>query len=300
MDVSVVITCWNGRKLLEKNLPKVIEASANPQNHISEVIVVDDYSTDNSVEFLKNNYPQVKLVRQEKNYGYSVTCNTGVEKAKSGLVVILNLDVVPAINFLENVLPHFKDEKVFSVSFNEGKFGPGKLVWENGMLGIAPTKILRKTCLTGWPSGGSSVFRKDIWQKLGGMDSLFLPFYYEDIDLGIRAFKAGFKCLFEPKSKVEHEHEATINPQNFSEKYILRVKERNRLLLTWKNLDSLDLILSHIKALVKIIFLSPGFFRIILKAIKRIGLLPLFLGKDESLEEKLSTEQVLKLNEKIN
>ena len=117
MDVSIVITCWNGRNLLEKNLPKVLEASENPKNNISEVIVVDDYSTDNSVEFLKNNYPQVKLIRQEKNYGYSVTCNTGVKKTKNELVAILNLDVVPAINFLENVLPLFKDEKVFSVSF---------------------------------------------------------------------------------------------------------------------------------------------------------------------------------------
>jgi len=270
MDVSVVVTCWNGRKLLEKNLPKVLEAFKNPKNHISEVIVVDDYSTDNSVEFLKNNYPQIKLIRQEKNYGYSVTCNTGVEKAKSGLVVILNLDVVPAINFLENVLPHFKDEKVFAVSFNEGKFGPGKLVWKSGFLEIEGNdKIPHKTYSTDWPNGGSSIFRKAYWEKLGGMDLLFLPFYFEDIDLGIRARKAGYKCLWEPKAKVEHEHEATINSDSFKQKYIDSIKERNHLLLTWKNIDNPLRFFSHLFNLKLRCLLHPGYFRILLLALRR-------------------------------
>lgn len=270
MDVSVVVTCWNGRELLEKNLPKVFGASKNSKNHISEVIVVDDFSSDNSVEFLAQNFPQVKLVKQDRNYGYSVTCNTGVEKAKDELVVILNLDVVPAINFLENVLPLFKDEKVFAVSFNESKFGPGKLVWEKGFLEIKGNdEHPHETCLTDWPSGGSSIFRKAYWEKLGGMDPLFLPFYFEDIDLGIRARKAGYLCLWEPKAKVEHEHEATINSDSFKQKYIDSIKERNHLLLTWKNINSPKRFFSHLFHLKLRCFLHPGFFRIFFLAFKR-------------------------------
>lgn len=270
MDVSVVITCWNGRKLLEKNLPRVLEASVNPRNQISEVIVVDDGSTDDSVDFLIENFPQVRLVKQNKNYGYSVTCNTGVEKAKNELVAILNLDVVPAGDFLENVLPHFKDEKVFSVSFNEGKFGPGKLVWKKGFLEIEGNdKVPRETCPTDWTNGGSSIFRKAYWEKLGGMDPLFLPFYFEDIDLGIRARKAGLKCLWEPRAMVVHEHEATINSDNFEQKYIDGVKQRNQLLLTWKNIDSPKLFFSHLFYLKLRCFLHPRFFRILLLALWR-------------------------------
>ena len=270
MDVSVVITCWNGRKLLEKNLPEVLKASANPKNKISEVIVVDDYSTDNSVEFLTNKFSQVKLIKHDKNYGYSITCNTGVKKAKNELVVILNLDVVPAGDFLENVLPHFKDEKVFAVSFNEGKFGPGKLVWKKGFLEIEGGGDVPKTFVpTDWPSGGSSIFRKAYWEKLGGMDPLFLPFYFEDIDLGIRARKAGYKCLWEPRAIVEHGHEATINSDSFKQRYIDGVKQRNQLLLTWKNINNPSLFFSHLFHLKLRCFLRPGFFRILFLAFKR-------------------------------
>ncbi len=270
MDVSVVITCWNGRKLLEKNLPEVLKASANPKNKISEVIVVDDYSTDNSVEFLTDKFSQVKLIKHDKNYGYSITCNTGVKKAKNELVAILNLDVVPAGDFLENVLPHFKDEKVFAVSFNEGKFGPGKLIWKKGFLEIEGGGDIPKTFFpTDWPSGGSSIFRKAYWEKLGGMDPLFLPFYFEDIDLGIRARKAGYKCLWEPRAIIEHEHEATINSDSFKQRYIDGVKQRNQLLLTWKNINSPLLFFSHLFCLKLRCFLHPGYFRILLLPFKR-------------------------------
>ena len=301
MDVSVVITCWNGRKLLEKNLPKVLEASKNPKNQISEVIVVDDYSSDDSVEYIesfkdtKTQRCKVRLVRHDRNYGYSKTCNTGVKEAKGDLVAILNLDVVPDKDFLENSIPHFNDKKVFAVSFNEGKFGPGKVIWENGMIGIGPTKTPQKTVLTGWANGGSSVFKKSIWEKLGGMDELFLPFYFEDIDLGIRAYKAGFECLFEVGSKVKHEHEATINSDNFKTKYIQKIKDRNHLLLTWKNIDSFKLFLSHIIFLLKKCFLHPGYFKIVFMALGRI----LFINPKSKLKTEISTSEYLKISESI-
>jgi len=270
MDVSIVITCWNGRKLLEKNLPSVLEAFRNPKNQISEVIVVDDYSTDDSAEFMAKRFPQIKLFKHNKNYGYSTTCNTGVKNSTGGLVVILNNDVVPEKDFLEASLPHFKDEKVFSVSFNEGKFGPGKLSWKKGLLEIVGGgKIPQTTSETDWPNGGSSGFRKSYWEKIGGMDEIFLPFYFEDIDLGIRARKAGFKCLWEPKSKIKHEHEATINSDSFSQKYIDSIKQRNHLLLTWKNLNSFKLFFRHIFNLKLKCFFHPGFIRILLLALRR-------------------------------
>jgi len=276
-----VITCWNGRKLLEKNLPKVFSAWKNPRNKIREVIVVDDGSSDDSGEYVNkfqipcpsgrraNSKFQIRLVRHKKNLGYAATCNTGVREAEEELVVILNLDVIPSRNFLEYALPHFKDEEIFAVSFNEGKFGPGKLVWKNGFLEIEKTALPQKTSLTDWPSGGSSIFRKKIWEELGGMDKLFLPFYFEDIDIGLRARKLGYKCLWEPKAKVVHQHEATINPQNFNPRYIDLVKQRNHLLLTWKNLNLSKFLISHLPNLVRRCVLHPKYSKIVFLAAKK-------------------------------
>jgi GT2 family glycosyltransferase len=273
MDVSVVITCWNGRKLLEKNLPLVLKASANSKNKIKEIIVVDDASSDDSVFFLKEKFPEVKVVKHQKNQGYSAVCNTGVKAAGGDLVVILNTDVIPSETFLENALPHFKNSKVFAVTFNEGTYGPGKLVWKNGFWEIEATEVPSQTCPTDWSNGGSSIFRKEIWQSLGGMDQLFLPFYFEDVDLGLRARKQGYECLWEPKAKVIHAHEATINPKKFAEhnhrKNISLIKERNFLLLNWKSLEKPADFITHFLALSKKTLSHPGYVKVIFLAVVR-------------------------------
>lgn len=264
-----MITYWNGGKLLRENLPRVVEASKNSENRIKEIIVVDDASTDDSVVFLKKNYPDIRVVVHEQNKGYSATCNTGVKEASSVLVVILNLDVIPEKDFLVNALPHFEDEKVFAVSLNEGKYGPGRLKWKNGFWEIIPNDIKTEVTLADWASGGSSLFRKSIWEGLGGMDEIYLPFYFEDIDLGIKATKAGFLCLWEPKAKVRHQHEATINSNNFSKEYIETIKERNHLLLTWRNIDSPKLFFNHLSFLLRRLLTTPGYLKIVFLALFR-------------------------------
>lgn len=295
MDVSVIITCWNGRKLLEKNLPQVIRASKNPKNRIIEIIVIDDASGDDSVEFLENNFPDIKIVKHAKNTGYSSVCNSGFKNAKGDLVAILNTDVIPSLDFLEAALTSFDDSRVFAVSFNEGKYGPGKLEWKKGFLQIKSTTPTKETTLSSWANGGSSIFRKNIWNGLGGMDERFLPFYFEDVDLGIRAFKSGFKCLWEPNSSVIHEHEGTINSNNFNMDYINSIKERNQLLLVWKNIDSFILFSSHMIFLVKRCITHPGYLKIIFMAIPKI----FTKANNTILKRKISTLEFLKICESI-
>lgn len=275
MTVSVVISCWNGKDLLQKNLPALFKAVQNKINHISEVIVVDDGSTDESADFIKKNYPAIKLVVHPKNYGYAKLCNTGVSAAKGDLVAILNADVIPSVNFLETALPHFENSKVFSVSFNEGSHGPGKLMWEKGFMQIVPSKSgLTQAVESDWGSGGSAIFRKSVWQQLGGMDELFLPYYVEDIDIGWRAKQAGFINLWEPKAKVVHEHEQTINPENLK-KYgrkndITLIKERNHLLFTWKNINSPTRLIEHLFVyFIPRIVAHPGYLKIFFHALIR-------------------------------
>lgn len=276
MDVSIVVTCWNGSNLLQKNLPIILKAAGNSVNKVTEVIVVDDGSTDDSVKLIESFKDaklqsfKFKLIRHEKNMGYSATCNTGVKEAKGELVVILNLDVIPNTDFLRYSLPHFKDEKIFSVSFNEGKFGPGKLQWQDGFWQIIPSEICDETSQTDWPSGGSSIFSKKRWEEVRGMNEIYLPFYFEDVDLGLRAKRLGFNCLWEPKSIVEHKHEATINADNFNMEFVRRIKERNQLLLCWLNFPDRKSIPEHFKSLFKRCIQHPGYLKIFLLALRRL------------------------------
>ena len=139
-------------------------------------------------------------------------------------------------------------------------------------------------------SGGSGVFRKSIWQELGGMDEKLLsPFYWEDIDLCYRAAKRGYINLWEPNGKVVHQHESTIS--KFPKKYVARVKERNQLLMLWKNIQSKNLIRKHIIKMFSRAIVHPGYFIIIFMA---LGRLPIALKakKKEIRECKVSDEAI--------
>ena len=111
---SVVIPNWNGRDLLEKYLPSVIEALAgDPAN---EVVVVDNGSTDGSADFVRANFPQVKLLALPRNFGFGGGSNAGFEAAANPVVVLLNSDMRVAPDFLAPLLEGFDDSEVFAVS----------------------------------------------------------------------------------------------------------------------------------------------------------------------------------------
>jgi len=270
MKASIVITNWNGKKILEKNLPSVITASKNKINKISEIILVDDHSSDESVTFLEKNYPEVKLIRHTKNRGFAFASNHVVRMAKSELIVLLNNDVFVAEDFLGSVFRHFRDDGVFAVSLHERGGSCATISFVDGFLHHEPGSAMNKAVDTAWVSGGSSVIRKSIWKKLGGFDDeLFAPFYWEDVDLGYRAHKHGYKLVWEPKAHVVHNHETTINEHSFSEKYMNSVKQRNQLLFLWKNITSKNLFHKHLKGLLKRCLKHPGYLKVVFLALQK-------------------------------
>jgi GT2 family glycosyltransferase len=99
---------------------------------------------------------------------------------------------------------------------------------------------------TAWVSGGSGAFRRSMWNRLGGMDVLYNPFYWEDIDLSYRARKAGWEIVFEPKSIVNHYHEEGKIKREFTQTAVTSVVYRNQFIFIWKNLSDISVILSHI------------------------------------------------------
>ncbi len=296
--VSIVIPNWNGRELLEKNIPSVVAAYKNKKNHISEIIVLDDASTDDSVSFLKKNYKdQVKVVVHKENRGFASAVNTGVRSARGNLVCLLNNDVVPNENFLESVVSHFSEEKVFAVSLHEKGYGPAGGSFKNGFIEHFGRSESKEVTESFWASGGSAVFRRSIWMELKGFDEILLsPFYWEDLDLGYRAHKRGYRILWEPNGFVVHEHESTVG--KLPGEYVSRIKERNQLLFIWKNLTSRRLFRKHIKGLLNRIIKHPGYIRIVFMALSKLEVVRKLRAR-EKREAKISDEAIFAMFERI-
>jgi len=268
-NASIIIPNYNGFELLEKNMPYVLKAFNNKNNRISELVVVDDGSTDVSSKFIKKFYPQVRLIQHKINRGFSAAVNTGVRSTKSSLIVLLNNDVVPSSDFLEDAHGLFIDEKVFAVSFHEKGYGWAKGKFEYGFINHGQGSESKKPHITFWANGGSGAFRRDYWMKLGGMDEKLLsPFYWEDVDLSYRAMKRGWSIYWEPKAKVVHEHESTTG--KIPLKYRQRIQERNQLIFIWKNITSWNLFRKHMVGLLRRLIKHPGYIRIILMSVLKL------------------------------
>jgi len=269
LKVSIVIPNYNGENLLLENLPYVIKAKDNSRNRVLEIIVVDDASTDQSVKIIKKKFPEIKLIKHTKNRGFSSSVNTGVRTSKGELIVLLNTDVVPKEDFLESALRHFENPGVFAVSLHEKGYGPARGVFKDGFIQHESMPESKKLENTFWVNGGSGIFRRDVFLRLGGMDEKLLnPFYWEDVDLSYRALKSGYRILWEPKARVLHQHELTI--QKIPLKYRQRIQERNHLLFIWKDLTSKRLLKKHSVGVIKRVFRHPGYLRIVLMALFRI------------------------------
>lgn len=290
MEASIVIPNFNGETLLAKNLPYVIKAMNNRENNIHEIIIVDDGSSDDSIRLIKDQFPQVKLIKHKKNRGFSASVNTGARGSNGDLIVLLNSDVVPNEDFLVKSLPHFKNPKVFAVSLHEKGYGWARGGFKDGYIQILPGEESNSFHESFYVSGGSGVFRRKIWMELGGMDEeLLSPFYWEDIDLCFRAAKRGYIVGWEPQSHVIHNHESTIS--KLSKKYVARIKERNQLLCLWKNLTSPNLVKKHAVGIFARLVRHPGYIKVVLMALGRLKIASR-KKKKEIKESKVSDEAI--------
>jgi GT2 family glycosyltransferase/glycosyltransferase involved in cell wall biosynthesis len=243
-SASVVIPNWNGRDLLEKYMPSVIQAlSGHPEN---EIIVVDNGSEDGSAEFLREQFPSVRVLALDRNLGFGGGSNAGFRAAKNDIVVLLNSDMRVERDFLAPLLEAFTDETIFSVACQIFFSDPNKLReetgltqswWENGSIRVRhrddPAIQVPYPCAYG--GGGSCAFDRRKFLELGAFDELLAPFYMEDTDVGYLAWKRGWKVLYQPRSLVYHEHRGTIG-KRFSAGQIDLVLKKNFALFCWKNI----------------------------------------------------------------
>lgn len=257
MKIQIIIPNYNGFELIEKNLPIVIRAAQKEKN--ISITIVDDGSRveeqkklDELVNIInqKSKVP-IKLMLFQENKGFSSNVDRAALVSSSDILILLNTDVAPRENFIEPLLSHFKDEKIFGVGCMDESIenktvlrGRGLGEWKRGFLIHRKGEIDKTNTL--WVSGGSSAFSTRIFQELNGLDSLYDPFYWEDIDLSYRAQKAGYTILFEPKSIVVHVHKRGSIKKHYKDSVIKAYATRNQFTFVWKNITDKNLLVSHI------------------------------------------------------
>lgn len=290
MKISVIVTNWNGLNLLKKYLEKVIINSPEAE----EIILADDCSEDDSLVYVKKlqkKYPKLKIIAHKKNQGFGRNTNDAVKKSPADLVVLLNSDIYPHPGYIKNSLKHFDDPKVLGVGFAElGHENYARLFWKDGYLQFEPGTS-SKTHISAWISGGSAIYRRDYFLNLGGFDHVYEPFYFEDFDFGLRAWRSGYTLLWEPKCVVEHKHESTIS--KFPKKFLIYVKERNHLISVLRNVTNHKLLLENkIYSYLRILF-GPNYLKIILAAHRQLKKYPAPVCTNQ-----LSDIEIIKLFEK--
>lgn len=239
--ISIVIPNYNSGDRLLKNIPKLIDLLSKTK-HEYEIIVTDDASTDNSQEILQK--LDIKIVTSPKNTGFGTNVGRGIRAAKGEIIFILNaIDILPEKpDYFSLMLSHFKDRKVFSVAAGlmdkNVLRGCGQIYFHRGFFLHRYQNPESKT--SSWADGGAEAIRKEYYLKIGGFDSLY-KFYWEDVDLGYRAWKAGYRIDFEPKAVLIHERQAGPISRFYSEHQKRIMNFRNQFIFTWKNGD-----LSHL------------------------------------------------------
>jgi GT2 family glycosyltransferase len=256
-SVTIQILNWDGKHLLEEFLPSVLIGAKG-----NDVLVVDNGSTDGSVEFLKSRFPQVRVLELDRNYGFSVGNNRGMEHIHTDLVVLLNNDMSVDPDFLDPLLVPFADPAVFAVASqitvpdpakSKQETGKTRARFENGLFylwhdPVTPQDELRAALPVFWAGGGASAIDRRKFEALGGFDSLYHPFYVEDTDLSYQAWKRGWRSLFAPASRVMHRHRATSGAR-FGELFVNNTTRRNHYLFAWKNLTDFGMLIEHLAML---------------------------------------------------
>ncbi len=235
-SVSIIIPNYNGQQLLERFLPFTIAAINNAAVDY-EIIVIDDASKDESVAFMKANYPEIILLQNEKNSGFSITCNLGVVKASKELMLILNSDIKLSANYFDNQWQCFADEATFGVMGriveNYAHDGPrlpetvGLKYRQNKMYTVADEN---KPAPTVFLSGANALICSKKMKQIGGFDEIFTPFYYEDTELSLRVCRLGWKCYYDFKSTCDHLGSSTVK-SNHHKRKVKIIYYRNRFLL---------------------------------------------------------------------
>ena len=211
------------------------------------------------------NFPSVRILALDKNYGYSGGNNRGIVQVATDIVVLLNNDMIVDRGFLKPLLAGFSDPSVFAVTSQiffqdptqrREETGKTRARFERGFFYLWHDEIgaqdeTRNDIPVFWAGGGSCAIDRNKFFAIGGFDPLYEPFYLEDTDLSYQAWKRGWKCLLAPESRVVHKHRSTSRTK-FGSAFVDNTVRKNQYLFIWKNVTDARMIFTHLLNLPRI------------------------------------------------
>lgn len=308
---AVIILNWNGKELLKEFLPQVVENSANV-----DIVVVDNCSTDGSVEFIRGNFINVIILQLDNNYGFAGGYNRALKVLDYDYVILLNSDVAPKKRWIEPLIATLEhDESIAVVVPKILDYKSPNLFEYAGAAGGFIDYLGYPYCRGRvfdtievdfgqyndsvelfWASGAAFAVKRDVYLSVGGLDEDFFA-HQEEIDLCWRIQKWGYKIQYMPQSCIYHLGGGTLSQGNPRKTYL---NFRNGLFMILKNQHShlyktlfTRMLLDGVAALKYLLTLDTANFVAIVKAhIAFYIRFPLFYKKRRELMRQSGEHQV--------
>lgn len=284
MKIAVVILNWNGTKLLEQFLPSIVQYSPE-----AAIYLADNASTDDSIAFVKANFPSVQIIKNESNFGFAEGYNEALKSVDAEIFALVNSDIEVTENWLQSIISTFENEpntaiiqpKILDYKRKEyfeyagaaggfiDKFG---YPYCRGRIFDTLEKDsgqYNDNCEIFWASGACFFIRSSVYNELKGFDADFFA-HQEEIDLCWRAFNKGHKIKYNSQSVVYHVGGATLQLGNPKKTFL---NFRNSLLMLLKNVPKNQLfpvifVRLILDGIAGIQFLFQGKFKHLLAIIK--------------------------------
>jgi len=262
LKTAIIILNWNGEKLLEQFLPSVVEFTAKQ----ADIYIADNNSTDNSIDFITDNFPSVKIIKNAINGGYAKGYNDALKHIDADIFCLINSDIEVTENWLNPILNEFENDE------NIGVLQPKILDFKNktkfeyagaagGFLDFFGYPYCRGRIFNDiekdknqfnkisdifWASGACFFIKSDLFRELNGFDEDYFA-HQEEIDLCWRVQNAGYKIKYIPNSIVYHVGGATLSNLNPKKTFL---NFRNSLLNILKNVPNRYLVFLILSRLI--------------------------------------------------
>lgn len=258
-SVCIAILNYNGIQYLKYLLPSV-ESAAKIYQGSCRIIVLDNSPSDIDKSWIELYYPNIEVVSAPKN-DYLFSYNWLLPQLSEEIVILLNNDLKVSDSFIEPLIRHFNYEDVFAVSATS-------LDWIGGKFTCGPSLLSRQYTLYRWgydcnrqeishtlfASGGFSAVDRTKFIEIGGFNDLFHPAYCEDLDLGFRAWRRGWRCIFDPNSKVYHHNQGSWGQEN--SRSVEQINLRAELLFVWSSLPPIGFSLQRFLMMLWVFYLN--------------------------------------------
>jgi len=239
---SIIIVNWNAKEFLNGCIESLLSQSFTDY----EIILVDNASSDDSVNFIKDNFPQVTIIQNKNNVGFAEGNNIGIKNSQGEIIVLFNPDAVADKNWLSQLVDSLQSSKKIAAVTGKmyylgDKYGKDAVfcTWSKiDPYSASPSNFHNdeSTSKVDYLSGAAMAIKKDVLDKIGLMDSDYF-LYFEETDLCARMIRAGYDLMYVPSAIVWH----TVSPLSNSENKIYYM-ERSRVRFALKNFDSTYLI----------------------------------------------------------